>query len=218
MSNKIFYPVIIALLLFPFAVIAYLWSSIPDTIPIHYNINMEPDRWAPKAVGLFMLPCINIFVTVLLLVVPNIDPKGNLEKYINAYRSIVIALTILLTMIFSIQISGYAGYHVPFDYIPLSVVLLMAFVGNLMLKVKPNYFLGIRTPWTLENDEVWRRTHRIGGYLWVFASLIMLPFILFTPVEIYGKILMVYIGVITIIPIVYSYIAYRQETRTDPKG
>lgn len=215
MSNKIFYPLIVILLVIPFVLIAWYWSAVPDTIPIHYNINMEPDRWAPKATGLFLLPGINLFVTVLLLVVPSIDPKGNLDKYINVYRSIVLAVVLLLTGLFGLQIFRYVGYDVPLDYIPISVVVLMAFIGNLMLKVKPNYFLGIRTPWTLENDEVWRRTHRVGGYLWVFASLIMLPVILLTPVEIYGKIMMVYIGIIAIVPIAYSYYAYRQVTQSN---
>lgn len=210
MSNKIFYPVIVILLIIPFVLIAWYWNAIPDTIPIHYNINMEPDRWAPKATGLFMLPGISLFVTALLLVVPSIDPKGNLHKHINVYRSIVLAVVLLLTGLFALQVFRYVGYDVPLDYIPLSVVVLMAFIGNLMLKVKPNYFLGIRTPWTLENDEVWRRTHRVGGYLWVFASLIMLPIILFAPVEIYGKIMMVYIAVIAVVPIAYSYYVYRQ--------
>lgn len=210
MGNKIFYPLIVILLIIPFVLIALYWNAVPDTIPIHYNIHMEPDRWAPKATGLFMLPCIGLFVIGLLLVVPSIDPKGNLEKYIGIYRSIVLAVTLLLTGLFSLQLFRYVGYDVPLDYIPLAVVVLMAFVGNLMLKVKPNYFLGIRTPWTLENDEVWRRTHRVGGYLWVFASLVMLPVILLTPTEVYGKVLLVYIAIIAIVPIAYSYIAFRQ--------
>ncbi len=215
MNNKIFYPLIVLLLAIPFALIAFYWNVVPDTVPIHYNIDLEADRWASKAAGLFMLPCISLFTTVLLLFVPKIDPKGNLEKHMNVYRSIVLATAFFLTGLFSMQLFRYVGYDIPLDFIPLAIVTLMAFIGNVMLKVKPNFFLGIRTPWTLSNDEVWRRTHRVGGYLWVFASVVMLPIILFTPTDVYTKIFMGYIAIIAIVPIGYSLYLYQQLKNTN---
>ncbi len=128
MNNKIFYPLISLLLIAPFVLIAYYWSVIPDTVPIHYNINMEPDRWGSKAVGLFLLPSISLFTVLLLLFVPKIDPKGNLEKHINVYRSIVLATTLFLTGLFAMQLFQYVGYDIPLDFIPLAVVTLMAFI------------------------------------------------------------------------------------------
>lgn len=215
MNNKVFYPLLVILLVVPFIMIAFFWNAIPDIIPIHYNIDFEPDNWAPKAMGLLLIPCITLGLVAFLLIIPKIDPKGNVEKYIGAYRGIVLATTLFMSGLVCMEVLRNAGYDIPMDYMPLAIVVLFAFLGNVLLKVKPSYFVGIRTPWTLANDEVWRRTHRVGGYLWVFASIAMIPLILFAPTEIYSRIFMGYIAIIAIVPIAYSFWVYTQLKNTN---
>ncbi|CAN5247837.1 SdpI family protein [soil metagenome] len=208
MNNRIFYPLLAIVLVAPFILIGYFWSAIPEIIPIHYNIHNEPNDWAPKSWGMFLIPVISLVVTLVLLAVPKLDPKGNIDKFIGVYRGIVIATATFMTALTCMEVLRHVGYPVPDNSIQLGVVVLFAFIGNVMLKLKPSFFVGIRTPWTLSNDEVWRRTHRLGGYLWVFASLLMIPVVLLTPVEIYPYIFLGYVAIISIIPIAYSAILY----------
>jgi uncharacterized membrane protein len=210
MNNKVFYPLLAILLVVPFVLIAWFWNAIPDTIPIHYNIDFEPDNWAPKATALLLIPSISVALVAFLLFIPRFDPKGNIEKYMGAYRGIVLATTLFLSGLICMEVLRNAGFQIPMDYLPLAIVVLFAFIGNVLLKVKPSYFVGIRTPWTLSNDEVWRRTHRVGGYLWVFASIAMIPLILFTPSEVYSRIFLGYVAIIAIVPIAYSFWVYKQ--------
>ncbi len=207
MNNRIFYPLLAILVLLPCIVTAWFWSQIPDTVPIHYNINMEPDRWGPK-LSIWIMPGIMTFIIALLAVAPKIDPKLAKASQLGAQKGITLAVITFMSAFVCVGVFKLVGYPISLNFIHLAIIVLLGVIGNVMLKLKPNYFFGIRTPWTLESPEVWRRTHRLGGYLWVFGSVLMIPIYLFASSALYLYLFFAYIVVLAIIPIVYSAVLF----------
>lgn len=170
-----------ALLLAPFVVIAALWNKLPARIPMHSNLRGEVDRWASsKSVEIFALPLIAIAVVALLRVLPRFDPKlqamlqesGRMRAALQIMR---LALAAFFGALFSIQIATAFGYTFAGGRAMVwCLLVLLAIMGNYLGNLRPNYFIGIRTPWTLESPATWRATHRLGGRLMFFGALLLL--------------------------------------------
>ena len=199
----------IAVALLPFVYLAYIWNELPKEVPMHWNASGEIDRWGDKSelfMMLFMLTGITYFV---FLIIPYIDPKQKLQNMGNKLNNLRLILALFMS-----ALAIYILYSVqqktsnPVLIFPL-VGLLFAFLGNYFKTIKPNYFIGIRTPWTLENEEVWKKTHLIGGKLWFVGGLLMaLTFVLPNEIQIYTFLAIA--AVITIVPIVYSYLEFKK--------
>ena len=199
--------IVVALL--PFVYLAYIWNELPKEVPMHWNASGEIDRWGDKSelfMMLFMLTGITYFV---FLIIPYIDPKQKLQNMGNKLNNLRLILALFMS-----ALAIYILYSVqqktsnPVLIFPL-VGLLFAFLGNYFKTIKPNYFIGIRTPWTLENEEVWKKTHLIGGKLWFVGGLLMaLTFVLPNKIQIYTFLAIA--AVITIVPIVYSYLEFKK--------
>ena len=199
----------IAVALLPFVYLAYIWNELPKEVPMHWNASGEIDRWGDKSelfMMLFMLTGITYFV---FLIIPYIDPKQKLQNMGNKLNNLRLILALFMS-----ALAIYILYSVqqktsnPVLIFPL-VGLLFAFLGNYFKSIIPNYFIGIRTPWTLENEEVWKKTHLIGGKLWFVGGLLMaLTFVLPNKIQIYTFLAIA--AVITIVPIVYSYLEFKK--------
>ena len=199
----------IAVALLPFVYLAYIWNELPKEVPMHWNASGEIDRWGDKSelfMMLFMLTGITYFV---FLIIPYIDPKQKLQNMGNKLNNLRLILALFMS-----ALAIYILYSVqqktsnPVLIFPL-VGLLFAFLGNYFKTIKPNYFIGIRTPWTLENEEVWKKTHLMGGKLWFVGGLLMaLTFVLPNKIQIYTFLAIA--AVITIVPIVYSYLEFKK--------
>ena len=199
----------IAVALLPFVYLAYIWNELPKEVPMHWNASGEIDRWGDKSelfMMLFMLTGITYFV---FLIIPYIDPKQKLQNMGNKLNNLRLILALFMS-----ALAIYILYSVqqktsnPVLIFPL-VGLLFAFLGNYFKTIKPNYFIGIRTPWTLENEEVWKKTHVLGGKLWFIGGLLMaLTFVLPNKIQFYT--FMGIVVVITIVPIVYSYLEFKK--------
>ncbi|WP_299457484.1 SdpI family protein [uncultured Microscilla sp.] len=193
----------------PAAIAALLWSKLPAEIPIHWNIHGKPDSYAAKEVSIALFMGINIVSYGLLFLLPKIDPKKNFEQFKTAFRWVIFSSTTLIAAITSLIIIHSAGvqFHL-FKAILTLILLLFLVLGNFMGKLRPNYFVGIRTPWTIENEDVWVKTHRLGGQVWVVTALISL-------VMLYGVqspmwVFMTGILIMVLVPTVYSYILHKQ--------
>jgi uncharacterized membrane protein len=194
----------IAIALIPFAYLIYIWNRLPEKVPMHWNGAGEIDRYGDKTelVGvLFLLVGINYFV---FLIIPYVDPKQKLQNMGNKLNIMRMILTLFMSalaifILYSIeQKSSNPGF------VFVIIGLLFAFLGNYFKTLKPNYFIGIKTPWTLENEDVWKKTHELGGKLWFVGGLLMaLTFVLPNNIQFYT--FMGITAVITIIPILYSY-------------
>lgn len=199
----------IAVALLPFVYLAYIWNELPKEVPMHWNASGEIDRWGDKSelfMMLFMLTGISYFV---FLIIPYIDPKQKLQNMGNKLNNLRLILGLFMS-----ALAIYILYSVqqktsnPVLIFPL-IGLLFAFLGNYFKTIKPNYFIGIRTPWTLENEDVWKKTHLLGGKLWFVGGLLMaMTFVLPNKIQFYT--FMGITAVISIFPIVYSYLEFKK--------
>lgn len=203
--------VLLAIVLIPLLLIVFLWSQIPETIPLHYGINGEADRFGSKQVLRWFVPSVLVLTYGILLAVPYIDPKKRITFDHTGFYSIRIITLLLISIVLSSYLFALAG---SWDFMSSLPLLLMAFViafGNYMPTLKPNYFLGIRTPWTLENSEVWTRTHRFSGRLWMAGGVVGFLLIILWPSSV-NSIGLVVILLLALTSIVYSYIQYKRIT------
>ena len=158
-----------ALLAAPFLVLAAFWTQLPARVPIHWNLQGEINGWASKPFGLLLLPLMSLAINTLLRFLPRLDPKlrGKLDKedrMSTVLQIIRLALAGFCGAVFYAQMMAACGRPVAMGRITVaSTLLLLAIMGNYLGNLRPNYFAGIRTPWTLESPATWRATHRLGG-------------------------------------------------------
>jgi uncharacterized membrane protein len=204
-------------LIIPFIIIGILWDKFPAKIPVHWNFKGEIDRYDEKATGLFFIPVLNILIYVLFWVLPKIDPrKANYKFFQGAYNVLRFSITLFLLLLFLITVAMSLGYGLDVGRIVIYLCLLLfLLIGNFMGSFRSNYFVGIRTPWTLQNEEVWQKTHRLGGRLWAWSSLAMIILGFFLSFDVFVILCIIYFFVIAIIPILYSYIIYRKIEKGD---
>ena len=204
------------IMLLPFLYIPFVWDKLPDTVPIHWNINGEPNGYTSKAFGVLIFPMMNIGIYLLLIVLPKIDSrKRNYNYFGNAYRNIRLALTLFITIMFFISMQWSLGSKM----INAKVIFILLFgltavFGNYMKTIRSNFFVGIRTPWTLDNPEVWRRTHERSGKLWFYSSLAAIAITFFISEHYMTVFLITYIIITTVYPILYSYLLFRKIGNT----
>lgn len=189
------------------------WNNFPDSIPTHWDINGEIDSYSGKW-AVFLGPLIATGVYLLMLLLPKIDPrKKNYDLFTGAYWVIRIAIVMLMCILGMITDLVSLGYDLNVAMIIMLAVLgLFLLLGNQFGRIRPNYFVGIRTPWTLNNEEVWMKTHRLTGKIWVVASLLMIILIWFVPFKIFTVVFVVYMLALIITPLYYSYHLHKKTT------
>ncbi|MEO1449633.1 MAG: SdpI family protein [Bacteroidota bacterium] len=206
------------LLILPFVVLPFIWGQIPDEIPIHWNLKGEPDGYGPKTMHL-VIPFVNIGLAFLFRYIPNLDPKRNTALFQDTIDRFMNGTILMLLTLWGFMSALFIGYPVKIDaVVGVSVLLLMLFMGNFMGKVRPGYFIGLRTPWTLENETVWTKTHRLTGWIWVVGSLCMLFIRLFIGGAPFFWLLIGFISIGTLIPVAYSYVLFRKLQRDGEKN
>ena len=205
---------LIAIVLLPFIYLAYIWNQLPEKVPMHWNIKGEIDRYGEK-VELIIIPIfLPLLVYIIFLVVPKIDPKNRLNKMGNKLQTIKFLLTTLMSILalFIIYTAKNESFTNP-NYMVLIIGVLYIVLGNYFKTLKANYFIGIRTPWTLEKETVWKKTHELGGKLWFIGGIIVVIASLILPKETNFTVFLIITGIITIIPIVYSYLTFKNEKK-----
>ena len=203
---------LLVILILPFILILMYWNSIPEQIPLHWNARGEVNRWGGKN-SVFDAPLINIGIALLLYFLPRIDPlKRNYALFPKAYRMVRLVIAAFLFAIFLLTISSSLGLEIdPNTFVFIAIPLLFLVIGNFMRSFRQNFFAGIRTPWTLVNSEVWEKTHKLAAWLWTGGSLVIIIFrIIVGKWEYFPTVFIGYIGVLIVIPMVMSYIYFRQ--------
>ncbi|WP_264448365.1 SdpI family protein [Bacillus cereus] len=190
---------------------AYAWPNLPDTMIIHWGTE-GANGFASKFNAMLLLLGIMIFTYVLLTVTPKIDPKKkNYDKFSRSYTIMNYSVLVVLFLINMLVIGVGLGYDIPMNSTPYILVgLLFIVIGNYLPQCKPNYFVGIKTPWTLSNEEVWRKTHRFSGKVFVVLGSIMILSI-FAPAAWKSFLVIgIIIGAVGL-TMGYSYVAYKKE-------
>ena len=210
MKNKIyiFFSSVLIFLSFCLGIIAY--SFLPSKIASHWNYLGQVDGYSSKFWGIFLLPILMLVMSVLLKVFQKLDPKAeNIKKFETHYNSFLFILNIFFFIVFLFSLLWNLGIHL---YINKVMALLLAFlfysVGDLMKATKQNYFIGIRTPWTLHSESVWNKTNILGGKLFqVLSGLSLIGW--FYPNYLLALVFIPLIGFIVYIYI-YSYLEFKK--------
>ena len=201
-----------AILLVSIVITLVLYPSIPDIIPTHWGPNGQIDGTGPKYM-LFVFWGIALGVNALMLFTEKIDPKGeNYARFPKVFNVFRIFITVLLCGMELISIAF--AFNPQFANMSTIMYLIMGgmfvLLGNYMPKVKHNYTFGIKTPWTLASENVWNKTHRMAGPLWIMGGIAIMGGV-FMPPEIAFVIMFAIILLLVIAPMVYSYIEFRKE-------
>jgi len=199
-------PLIAAFLIYPY---------MPDMVPIHWNTQGEVDNYGSREFGTFFLPLLNIGLYVLFVVLPQLDPKkANYEKFLGSYKLIRYSIHLFIILTFGLTVFASLGYSVDIGlWVSSGVALLFIVMGNIMGRVRHNYFVGFRYPWTLANEEVWRKTHQAGSKAMVLGGVLALIGVVLTEDNIRFAILMAGIFAPVVFTTIYSYLLFKKVTK-----
>jgi uncharacterized membrane protein len=209
-SVRALYIVVAAMFAFSLAALPFM----PNPAPIHWNAAGQVDGYGSPLLAVLLAPLIALAMVVLMPLLPKIDPRReSYAGFAGSYHRIMTALVLFFALVDVIVIGAALGWPIS---IPRAMMLglgvLFGLIGNELGRVQPNFFVGIRTPWTLADPEIWRRTHRVGGRLMAGAGLLLLVLGLIAPESLgfslgIGAILAASLG-----SVAYSYWLWRQRT------
>jgi len=199
-------------------VIAAMWAfalavypRLPRRIPTHWDIHVEVNGWGGRGAA-FLFPAVALAFSLLMEVLPRIDPRrANWEKFGGEVRLIVNVFVLFMAWIQGATLGAALGWNVDIGRAVLGGVgVLFVVIGNYLPRIRSNWFFGIRTPWTLASERVWRETHRLGGRTFVAGGVAMV-LAGFVPSPLATGVAVVAVGIAALIPVVYSYLAWRRE-------
>lgn len=187
------------------------YDKLPDQVPIHWDISGEVDLYASKTFALFLLPAMMVFVVLLRIVAPKIDPKKeNLQKNAGELSTINVVTLLVLLVVHGLTVLVGMGYEINIAVIaPLVAGVLFVVIGNLMPRVRHNFTVGIRTSWALANEDVWRKTNQIGGRSLFFGGLVMILSV-FLSSPWMQIIFFVTLAISVLLPTISSFVYYKK--------
>ena len=196
-----------------FVLALVLYPQMPERMASHWNIKGEVDGYMSKFWGLFLIPFLLAGFGLFFFAIPRIDPlKANIEKFRKYYNGFIILFSVFMLLIYIQVILWNAGIKIaPNATLPIGIGLLFFYTGILCEKAKRNWFIGIRTPWTLSNENVWNKTHKAGGKLFKIAGIVALLGAFFQKYALYF--ILVPIILVTVCTIAYSYFEYQKEIK-----
>jgi uncharacterized membrane protein len=215
----------ILILLLPVCVAALLWDRLPERMPIHWNAQGEIDGYSERPFAAFFLPALNIFIVALFYFLTLIDPKvrnaqpDSQKSQHRIFRILRLVISGFIAIVALAVLGIAAGLSLDMmRIIGVGTALLIGALGNFMGKIRPNYFTGIRTPWTLESPEVWIKTHRFSGRLMVAVALMLLIACFTLKGTAYAWVMASLIIAMVFIPIIYSFAIYKKEHAPAPNN
>lgn len=198
----------------PLAYLLIIWSSLPDTVPIHWNLKGEIDDWAPK-VSLIAIPfLLSILTYATFLLIPFIDPKRKLQQMGDKLTKLKFAVTFVMSVLALMIIRAAKEQELNPNLILMITGALYAVLGNFFATIKPNYFIGFRVPWTLHNEENWKQTHRFAGRLWLASGILIVLISLLADPETNFFFFMSLTGLMLVIPLIYSFSIYHHGKKS----
>lgn len=207
---------LLTIMALPFFYLAYIWNTLPEKVPMHWNIRGEIDRWGSKTELILILFLLPVLIYVIFLLVPLIDPKKKIEKMGNKYYQLKFLMVLFMSLLavlilYNVQSESLSNIKMVYVLIGFLIVAL----GNYFQTLQPNYFIGIRTPWTLENEVVWKETHRLAGRLWFFGGFVAILSVLLLPTKASFVAFISIVMVLALIPFVFSYLKFRSLSKTE---
>lgn len=207
-TKKEIIPITLILIMFGFGF--SLYNCLPEQIPTHWNIQGQVDGWSSKNFAVFFFPAITLGLYLLLLFLPLIDPlRENYQKFSNVYYGIRLALILFMALLYFYTLLAGLGFEMNINYfiVPLMSGLFVV-LGIFMPRIKKNWFCGIRTPWTLQSDEVWEKTHKYAGKVFINIGILSAFTMVLGRSAFWVFMIIVIVGALS--PVVYSYLLYRK--------
>jgi uncharacterized membrane protein len=198
----------LSILIISFASAFYFYPELPETIVTHWGVYGEPNGFSHKGMVL-ILPIISMFAFLLLLWLPKLDPlKKNIDKFADSYDDFILVFNLMMYYISSLTIIWNLGlnFNMGTAIIP-AIALMFYFIGVMLSSTKRNYTIGVRTPWALENDEVWDKTNKASARVFKIVAMIALVSVLVPKLSFFMFIISLIVGLIYIF--IYSYVVYR---------
>ncbi|MDF2944093.1 MAG: putative rane protein [Herbinix sp.] len=209
MKNKINFQLILSILfcLIPFIISAAFYEQLPEQVAIHFNFNGDPDNYAPRLFVAFGVPllmfCLNLYNWFML---ENDPKKANSSKALKRLSKWLIPLT---AVIMQTALTSYAiGFTFDWSfYVLLLVGIVVVILGNYLPKCKQNYTVGIKLPWTLNDNDNWNKTHRISGYIWILGGFVLI-LNAFVKIEWLPGVV---IAILVLTPVIFSFLLYKKK-------
>ena len=201
--------------LLPLAYLLYIYSSLPAIVPVHYGIDGKVNRYGNKSELILtqgILMGAGLLVYLLLKYLPAIDPKKQVVLSEATFQKLALGVVTFLSILSIVITFSTIQHSFKITGVILPITgLLFAFIGNMMHSIKPNYFAGVRTPWTLESPDTWRVTHRLAGKLWFFGGIAIALAALVLPEIPATIVFMCGLAVLTLVPVIYSYVYFKNH-------
>jgi uncharacterized membrane protein len=202
------FPLVVIVLMLVFS--AAVYSQLPDQIPSHWNFRGEIDGYQPRLMGVLFLPALVLLIWGLREAAPRIDPKrAAYAQFEGTWRLVLNVLTVFFGLLHVATLGVAMGWDINItQWVGAGVGVLFMVIGNEMRRIQPNWFFGIRTPWTMSDPVVWRETHALGGRVFFVFGLALLISVFIQP-EVFGAVTIGGVLVVTVGSFAYSYLRYR---------
>ena len=214
-KNKWLMVVTSIIILLPILGGVLLWDKLPERVPFHWGINGEVDGWASKPMAVFGLPPFMLAIQWICILATGLEPKA---KNVTTTKMLGIVLWIIPVLNLFLHVMVYlAAFGRKVDMaaiMPLFMGALFVVIGNYLPKCKQSYTMGIKLPWTLNDEENWNKTHRLAGKLWVAGGLLCMPCALLSGAWAF-IVMMSILVVMCAVPTVYSYRYYKQHKKEE---
>lgn len=213
MTRRWLAPVVIGgMLLFT----AIVYASLPEQVPTHWSVRGEVDGWSSRRWGAVMAPLLALGIWLILPALRRLDPRRrNYDRFDGTFWLVVNVIVLFLGVVHVISLGTALGWDFNGTRVMLaSLGLVFIGLGNYLPRLRSNWWMGIRTPWTLESEAVWRATHRLAGYTFVVGGVVALVALLLPEPWAFG-VAVTAMAAAGLVPAFYSYVAYRRERRPD---
>jgi uncharacterized membrane protein len=203
--------IISGIIVLSFAISIYYYPQMPEKVASHWNAEGQVDGYMSKFWGLFLMPVISAGMLLLFILIPRIDPlKSNIQEFRKYYDGFVVLIMVFLFYLHLLTIFWNLGFAFNMIiFLSPAFAILFYYSGILIENAKRNWFIGIRTPWTLSSDKVWDKTHKLGGKLFRIVGILALFAIFFESYAI--LVIVVPVIIVSIYTVVYSYFEYQKE-------
>ncbi|HVT84744.1 MAG TPA: SdpI family protein [Chitinophagaceae bacterium] len=206
---------VLVILCIPWIYLAAIWGKLPEKIPVHFGLNGTPDKYGEKNQVFIFSAIITAAALLTYFILTNIykiDPKRYATKQQGVFLKIAVVMIVFLSFVNVIILRWTLQEHTGnLNMFLVAIGLLFAFFGNIMHSIKPNYFAGLRLPWTLESEANWKATHQFASKIWFAGGILIALLALFIKPAIMFFVMMGIILIMVIIPIIYSYRYFKKE-------
>ena len=192
---------------------AAVYSQLPLRVPTHWGLH-GPDAWGSRALAAFFTPTFALALWALLRWLPTVDPKrASYAKFGSTYELFIVATVAMMIVVHVLALGAALGWPIRIERaVPALVGVLFIVIGNALPRARPNWFFGIRTPWTLSSDAVWERTNRVAGYVMTASGVAV---VVSAFVSTFSTLVVLLGGgaVLVVTSLAYSYVLWRREQR-----